>query len=464
MTIAYALKTIIVLLFVTSFLASCTRDLLDEKPSSSIVIPSTLKDFQLLLDNSTPMCEMPEIGEISSDDFYWSSDYLPNLPNAISNAHTWQVDIFEGQGNVYDWNAMYQQVFYCNIILEGLDKIEITAQNEKNYNQIKGSALFLRALAFYTVAQIWAPPYNKSSEDKDMGIPIRLTADVNPPSNRSSLKKTYDQILSDLKESEKLLTNSIDYNIPTRPSRPAMFALYAKVYLTMKDYTNSEKYANLCLELHNDLLDYNSLNSSSNTPFTTLNKEVILQRYLNQRGVLFPGDMNANIDSTLYKTYDDDDLRRIIYYRIGSDGHIYRKNDYSGIFVLFAGIATDEVILTRAECFARNGKVDLAMKDLNDLLRSRWRKNIDGTTTYKDQTAPDGNGALDIILLERRKSLINRGIRWTDLRRLNSAGANITLKRVINGQEYTLPPNDKRWTLPIPPDVIALTGIPQNER
>ncbi|HEY0177744.1 MAG TPA: RagB/SusD family nutrient uptake outer membrane protein, partial [Pedobacter sp.] len=71
---------------------------------------------------------------------------------------------------------------------------------------------------------------------------------------------------------------------------------------------------------------------------------------------------------------------------------------------------------------------------------------------------------LRIVLQERRKELIMRGIRWMDIKRLNKEGANITLTRKLNGNVYTLPANDLRFALPIPDDVIAFSGMKQNLR
>jgi hypothetical protein len=57
-----------------------------------------------------------------------------------------------------------------------------------------------------------------------------------------------------------------------------------------------------------------------------------------------------------------------------------------------------------------------------------------------------------------------RGLRWMDIKRLNKDGAKITLTRNVEGNTYTLPPNDLRYALPIPEEVISLTGMPQNIR
>ena len=67
-----------------------------------------------------------------------------------------------------------------------------------------------------------------------------------------------------------------------------------------------------------------------------------------------------------------------------------------------------------------------------------------------------------IILQHRRKELLMRGLRWMDIKRLNKEDADIILQRMVDNQVYSLPPNDKRYALPIPADIILHAGIEQN--
>jgi hypothetical protein len=57
-----------------------------------------------------------------------------------------------------------------------------------------------------------------------------------------------------------------------------------------------------------------------------------------------------------------------------------------------------------------------------------------------------------------------KGTRWTDLRRLNKAGANIELKRTYQAGILVLPANDPRYVFPIPDDVLQFNNYPQNSR
>jgi hypothetical protein len=211
------------------------------------------------------------------------------------------------------------------------------------------------------------------------------------------------------------------------------------------------------LKLYDSLLDYNTLNTTTQYPVPLFNKEVIFHATLSN-------DLYAKtviVDTNLYKSYNVNDLRQKVFFKTNTNGGMRFVGTYTGGtgFIFFAGIATDELYLTRAECYARAGKITEAMNDLNTLMVKRWK-----TGTFVPFTAATTSDAMKLILEERRKETIFRGLRWLDLRRLNSEGANITLTRVVDGQTYTLIPNSPRYALPLPPDVISLTGMPQNDR
>jgi tetratricopeptide (TPR) repeat protein len=293
------------------------------------------------------------------------------------------------------------------------------------------------------------------------GIPLRLNADINGATTRSTLQETYKQIISDLQNALTYLPTLPLYK--TRPSKPAAYALLSKVYLVMQDYNKALQYSDSCLKLYDSLLDYNTLKSTANYPIPGLNKEVIFQATIVDD---LASLSNWFVDSNLYKSYDINDLRKVMFYKTNVSNQASFVGTYTGGTAgsagsnkTFCGIDTDEVYFTRAECYARAGNVNAAMSDLNSLLNQRWK-----TGTFVAKTAANPADALALILQERRKETPFRGLRWLDLRRLNQEGANITLTRNLNNQLYTLPPNDLRYVLPIPPDVIAISGMTQNER
>ncbi|WP_158085241.1 RagB/SusD family nutrient uptake outer membrane protein [Niastella vici] len=439
---------------------SCKKDWIEVKSDKSLDVPTSIEDFQAMLDNAVIMNDnRPSLGEISADNYYLTDALWDSWVSINRNAHIWAGDIYsEITTDQFNWNTSYRQVFYANIALEGIDKVEQQGYNAAAWNNVKGSALFFRGEAFFNLSQLFSKPYSLTGTD-GAGIPLRLNANPNDASVRSGLQQTYDQILSDLQ-------GSVDYLpvIPlykTRPSKPAAYALLSRFYLVKQDYVNGLKYADLCLKLYDSLLDYNTLNANATFPIPALNREVIFMTTM-ENAAFLPG--THIVDSNLYNGYDLNDLRKKILYRANTAGQLYFNGTYTGGALIqnsrtFGGIATDEVYLTRAECYARTGNITAAMDDLNAVMSKRMK-----TGFFVPFTAANSGDALKLVLQERRKETPFRGLRWLDLRRLNSEGANITLTRTVKGQLYTLPPNDPKYVLPIPPDVISLTGMNQNER
>jgi hypothetical protein len=212
--------------------------------------------------------------------------------------------------------------------------------------------------------------------------------------------------------------------------------------------------------LYDKLLDYNSLDTTLPfSPFSRFNDEVIFNCTLQSTDIT-PLTLTVGlIDTSLYNSYDANDLRKELFFK--DFGGLSFLGTYDGEFSLFAGIATDEVYLIRAECEARKNDIHHAMNDLNIVLQKRWRSGL--FTPFIADTSDD---ALKIILKERRKELVMRGLRWTDLKRLNKDPRFAdTLTRVIGGKIYTLMPNDPRYVYPIPDDVIGFNpDMPQNQR
>ena len=458
------LLTYIILIGIS--MISCQKDFLDAKPNTNIVSPTTLNDFQQLLDNNTVMNAVsPASFVTSADEFYITNDVWNSLTTKTEhNEYIWASDIYNGEKNIADWNYPYQAIFYANIVLDGFNKLSSSDQTSDQGKNIKGWAYFLRAFAFYNLVQEFGLPYDSSTSNSTPGIPLKLLADINDIEPRASLEQVYDQIHSDLLNAKSLVQVNIPFSYPNRVSLPAVYALLARIAVTIGKYQLAKSYADSCLQLYNTLIDYNTISKTSTSPFASNNSEVMFRA----------NQVNANpgttclssfiaeftIDTSLYNSYDSSDLRKQIYFQNASGRIILKKgyNGSSGIFA-FTGLATDEIYLIRSESRARLGDLQGAMDDLNALLINR---HITGT--YTSLTASDMQDALAKIFNERKKELVFRGLRWTDLKRLNKEGANITLTRNLNGSIYTLPPNDPKYILPIPPDEISQSGIQQNIR
>jgi hypothetical protein len=447
------------LLFICLISGSCKK-YLNAKSNPSLTIPSKLEDLQALLDNYTIMNvqQAPNLLEPLSDDYFIPSSILSAYGDDDQLTYAWN-NLSTGSNCGASWKSPYENpIYYSNIVLDQLTNLTTKLNSISDLNAVKGSALFYRAFAFYELAQLYCLPYS-SNASKDPGIVLRLTSNINQRSTRSTVEQTYLQIINDFKEAIQLLPVSVPF--PTRPNKAAAFGALARAYLSMRDYVHAGRYADSCLSLHNVLMDYNMLDASLDPVFPRFNPEVIFYNSPQVSGLVI-NIFGVNVDSSLYHTYSDDDLRKSLLFKMNADSTVSFYGSYDGSslgFNTFDGITSDEMYLTRSECSARSGDVSHAMNDLNTLLIKRWKNN-----QFVPLVAATASEALDTILLERRKELLFRGLRWTDLRRLNQEGANITLQRTINNVNYYLPPNDPRWVVLIPQDVINLTGISQNSR
>ncbi|HEX5149985.1 MAG TPA: RagB/SusD family nutrient uptake outer membrane protein [Parafilimonas sp.] len=434
---------------------SCKK-YLDEKTNKKLVVPSTLQDAQALLDNYKQLnLTYPSTGQESDDDHY----LLDNNYNALSlvgqQVYTWDVN-----AQTYnDWSYLYGNVLYANLALETTENIKPDASNINSWKFTKGQALFFRAFSFFHIAEYFAIPYNATTASTELGIPLRMTSDVNEKTVRASLEETYRQITADLTAAASLLPETADP--VSRPGKAAAFGALARVYLAMNNFVDAGLYADSCLLLHPVLIDYNKLDSTLPAPVNSFNEEVIFQCSTLQAFSIY--SPIAKTDTLFYESYANTDLRKHIFFKRNPDGTHSFKGSYNGSYrydIPFNGIATDEMYLIRAECSARAGAKDKALNDLNTLLQQRYQEG-----TFTPLTANNSEEALGLILKERRKELTGRNIRWFDLRRLNAEGKYSTLlTRKENGQIYNLPPNDPRYTFMVPPQVIEMSGIEQNVR
>lgn len=441
---------------------SCDR-FLDAKPEKSMVIPSKLADLQALLDNS-PFINYgyyPGLLEMGADDYYVTSSIFNGLPDFERSVYKWDDEPYYAQLNLIDfWKNCYAPVLTANTVLDELPVLQ--NENEVKAAEIRGAALFLRAFSFYQLAQVYAEPYEINGDNGGLGIPLRLTPDFNERSVRSTVKETYEQILKDLKEAFAILPDRS--NFQTQPNKASASAMLARVYLSMEAYEDAGAYAEEALKRHAVLIDYNKIDLEEPIPFEVMNEETIFYAYSNGNMMLNP--TRALISKDLLNQYDEHDLRRSAYYQAVDDDLYSFKGSYSGGLsgTFFVGLATDELYLIRAESYARQGNVSKAMDNLNQMMKYRWK--VGEFTPYE---ARDAENALLLILAERRKGLVMRGVRWSDLRRLNRDPrfAKTLVRTVDNGgitETYTLGPNDKRYTYLIPQDVILKTGMQQNLR
>lgn len=444
----------IIIVVFTLFAIGCQKSFLDKKQNKSLAIPVNARDLQSMLDNTSVFNNQvsPSLGEISSDDYFITEESWNTLTRkTIRNAYIWLANIYDGEEHDNDWAYAYQQILYANTVIENANEID------KDFQNVYGSALFYRSWAYFQLSQLFCGEYDPATAASDLGLPLRLEQDVTIKSERSTIQTLYSQIINDLNSSLLYLPDLPD--VKTRPSKAAVFALLARIYLQMRDYENSLYHANLFLGIKNNLIDYNEINVNLSFPFPRFNEEVVF--HTTQLPEQIFQQTRLIVDTTLISTYAENDIRKEAFFsELGNSGYYTFKGSYDGTRFLFSGITTSEVILISAECKARLNNLEGAAGDINYLLKNRFRRD-----SFDNSIVLQKSNILKEILSERRKELVFRGIRWSDLRRLNHEEQfSKNLYRRLGDDTFVLEPNSPKYVFQFPIEVIRLTGMTDNER
>ncbi len=438
--------------------SSCSK-FLEEKSDKSLGVPVTIDEFKAIMNDWGYLnSNYSSMGEASADDLYLTdADFNGLYYESDKRLYSWMPDYITRPASSagHEWSICYKGIYPCNAVLMGLDEHKLSGREA---DELRGQALTFRAARYLDGVQIWAPIYNRATANKDLGMVLRTDPDMTLPSVRSTVQETYELILDDLGRAIPLLPTVVAS--PSLPTKAAAYGLLARAYLIMGEYEKALLNAQEALKFPYQVIDFNDLNPNSAFPIPATNQtssELIF--YTRMYGSLMVGVNTAKVSEELYTMYDDDDLRKVIYFRKNNDNEILFKGTHMGHQGLITGITSAELLLIVAECQVRLDQLDKAAEAINKLKVKRWDKN-----SFVPYMFTNKENALDLVLAERRRELVWRGLRWVDIKRLNRDGANITLKRKVNGKELILTANDQRYAIGIPEDVLEMTGMQQNPR
>ncbi|TDQ79294.1 SusD-like starch-binding protein associating with outer membrane [Sphingobacterium yanglingense] len=448
------LRMLLCCALILSIVSSCTK-FLDQRSDDSLRELADLSDYQALLDNFNGMNETnsANIAENSADHFFVTESVFNAFSEQERGFYRWNPVHYQWPN---DWSVYYQIVGRANTALEGLNHIERTDKNAEVWDRIKGSALFYRSFAFLNLAWTYAKVYDEKTYEADMGIPLRTSTNFNLIVDRASVKDTYEKIVNDLTSAIGLLPNHSLHVF--RPSNQALYALLARTYLSMGKYEQALHYTEQALTIGEVLLDFKSDLTAiqTNSPFPKHNKEIFFYFETGLLGGL--RSATAHVDTMLYNSYVAEDLRKVAFFLPSGTYHRFKTNYSAKSARTFTGLATNELYLIQSECLARLNRDEEAAHVLTQLLSHRYIAGVD------IQIPSGGDELLDRILLERRKELLNRGVRWSDIKRLNKEKRNIVLQRKVGNTVYELSPNDNRYALPLPVDIIENSNMKQNPK
>lgn len=441
------------------FCISCNK-FLDEKSDKKLAVPHSLEDLQALLDDVVYVGgQTASESEIGTDDYYVTNADLGSLPESEQALYNWSSELPDDDQNGQGWLNGYREVYYCNLVIESLSELSAEEKNSVRGKDIMGQALIKRAVAMLAMAEIWTLGFSEDKTESPYGLPIRRNTNFNEKSQRATLGETYAFIEEDLLKSIDFLPlKSIS---KYRPTKAAAYGYLARLSLFKNDFVKAVNYSEFSLNHYREkLLDYGKLDASKRyaIPLPEENSEVIYVRGLTSAFIL--DQSVAKMSLGILNKYGANDHRLNLLFSTNLDGSKRFRGSYMGTASHFSGIALDEIYLIKIEGLLRTGKLDLAKEITKEFVKNRYE--LFDNSMYEKLNNMSTDQLIEFILLERRKELLMRGIRWSDVKRLNKIGQNISLDRVESSLK--LSPNDLRFAIPIPQKVIDIAGILKNER
>ncbi|MCE4566773.1 RagB/SusD family nutrient uptake outer membrane protein [Maribellus sp. CM-23] len=335
-------------------------------------------------------------------------------------------------------NESYDQAYICilrsNLILESLDKVSGLSAAETT--QMAAEAKFLRGIAHFAVARLFAQPYGYTPNNDHAGIVIKTNSKVELLP-RNTVAEVYSQIILDLTDAETDLPES-NSNFAYATSWAAKVAL-AQVYFQMHDYEKAYNKANDVINngpftFITDLEE--AIPGSTEDIFRLVSSQTTGKRVGGDFGV-FRSDgtniPNIRIAPDVYKNIikaGAGDLRAAAWYQVfnaGADNEYVALTKFNTEYATVPVLRLTELKLLRAEAAILKSSPDkaTAIQDVNDIRERAYAsasKNLLETATNE--------AVLNAARTERRLELMGEGYHLHDLKRRGSAGEDIVIRGV----------------------------------
>lgn len=420
--------------------------------------------------------EMRLTGLTDNDRFSLSTDYFAFF--------TWQQDT--GVDNTFKYmgydskffDDLYSRINVCNMVIGTIDDTPETGRTDaESKERVKGEAHYLRGVYYFMLANLYCPPYNPTDADSQMGMPIKFTEFIEDIEfQRSTLKETYESIISDLEKAEEYLDGKTRKSI-YHANQLAARLMLARVYLYMQDWNKAAEYANMVINEQPSLLNITSVAQGNDCLYGTSPETIFT---MGGYGIAASfADIDGGwwgitpcawyLTDEMLGQYADNDARKNRYIgesEINRAPKVFKKvngqysawgktNTVGSTFLL----RTPEAYLILAEASAYNGDNGNAQDALQKFMKTRYTGNVSVSQT--------GTELIQLIRDERCREFLLEGHRWFDLRRYTVNQVFPWSKEIIhaypvfggdwndfqNFSLYRLEPNDPAYTLPLPRSV-----------
>lgn len=456
-------NSILLLTFVL-FMSSCS-DFLQLEPKSNFTAETfyrTDSDFDMALNGAYHRLQL-----IYNRYYYKYSEIRAD--NCWHSSYKWCDENVVAANDSKDlWELLWAAVNTANEVIVNLEPYEMEAAKKQS---IMSQARFIRALTYFNLVRFYG------------GVPIQtkpLDEKEALKAKRETAEKTYDFVISELKELVNLLDQEYVYN--SRPTSLVAKSLLAQVYLMRCGYpyyTNEwSEVRNYC----NEVISSGKFNDAMNWDWTKIfsaegenSPEFIFSIKYKEGGIgenceynkwfskLEDGSGELMNEEDFRPSFEEGDIRRdhsiaTTYIEVSTGLEKKREHVVKFAWSFDNGnnewgndlpiIRYTDIVLMYAEAICEiSGHVEQDAVDyLNDV---RHRAGLGDSPVTTSSSIDEWR---EVLLNERRHEFAYEGVRWFDLVRTNTFLQALT--DVGKGALF----NEKHYIFPIPQKEIDLVG------
>lgn len=458
-------KLLLVVVGLMTF-SSC-EDFLNDIPKGQ-KIPQTWDDYNAFIKNTTmAYYEMEQIFNLMNDRL--RSQSVLNSSQLTRVHYLWDESVDRTKINADDKNAYYsayEQMLYWNLIIA--DVPSVSGCTDEQRQMLIAQAKVLRAMTYYYLTNYYADQYCEATKDK-LSVPLVTSPSVESSSPQVTLERMYNFMLQDLNEAVQHLPREAETIV--HPNKAAGYAMLARVYLSMSNFEEALKNAELALGENDSLYDwvkfyFDDQDRFENTLYnSTVKGDPETQNCENYIFHYGPMSMWQGVYGSAWglpeergDKFEPGDTRLLTHWKKRTSASLgtYYWGQH-GIEPNKGGIRSAEMYYIKAECLARKGdaaSIKQAMDVVNTVRKTRILPEY-----YQDFTASNTKEAMELIIKDKSSEYCQSQVIFCDYRRYNKEGLYPqTLKKTVNGVEYTLKPDSHLWIMPFPAGAIDNPG------
>lgn len=510
------MKKIIILslTIVLAFSFTSCDDFLDVKPAGKLIpaegdvvsydrLLNNINTIRYVFHNSNGGSNLPYLtDDVQISDNQAEASWIDGHPN-IDCYYSYIYQTPYANPAVHDtyWNSgFYKAAQYFNSCIDGVKDV-ITKSTEAYGKEIIAQATVARAWGYFTAALAYGPVYKPNGDNSTKVLPYRTKSSITASmEDLSTLQEIYDRVLSDIHSSLPYIPEQTASN--TRFGKVQTYAFLAYYHLFTCKYDSVAYYANKSLEqaaanaggMENLFYDMNKFswaraelvledpdNREGSRINTTEGEDAVTSTWMREialyrQSANISGYKNAYPSEEYKALFDTEtDLRSeyFIFENVGFKGTLAgttydddrQVQAYQDKIARTSGYTYPEILLMRAEGYARTGKTAEALADLNYLRKFRHK------TGTPDLTLSGADEIMNEIANERRREIhIGSYKRFADLKRYtNDAGkpwSKSEISHTVQGTTYKASIDSEYFVLPISNEVLRWNehwGIPLNE-